>query len=331
MPDYVLNIDLILQGPVLTHSTPVGSSGISSPFARNSDDHHYLPGTLVKGRLRQAWTELHSAVGASFQPAISNLLGERSDHPQTSETTVDPIRGSLYFDDFTNQADHKDDERYRISIDAVRGAVKQGHYQVLDAPYQVGESVTFTGAIRFSATDAGTANNIKRDVEIGLRWITNLGAERSIGFGRLQDVRVSAPQPATVTTAAVSATGAKTLALKLNPQAPFCLARRRIDQNLFESDIIISGAAIKGSLASSWRALLGLSPNGAITATLDPSRAELCRYFEKVRFTHAFPTNKGQAMRPVTAPLSLVKVGVKAGVKASEKLYDVALASTQSC
>lgn len=323
MPDFDLKIDLILQGPVLSHSTAVGASGISSPFARNSKDEYYLPGTLIKGRLRQAWNELHSAVGASYQPSLTNLLGESSDHPQARPTAVDPLRGSLYFDDFTNQADKKDDvlilekkgddTRYRIGIDGERGAVKKGFYQVLDAPYKVGESVKFSGAIRFSASDATSANNIKREIEIGLRWITSLGAERSVGFGRLLDVKVSAPQQATIAVKQ-SATGATTLSLKLSPNAPFCLSRRRIDPNLFESDTIISGAAIKGSLAGSWRALLGETPNGVITPTLDPTRLELCRNFEKIRFTHAFPA--GQAARPVTAPLSLVKAGVK--------FYDVA-------
>lgn len=318
MPDFDLNIVLILQGPVLSHSTAVGASGISSPFARNSKDEYYLPGTLIKGRLRQAWNELHSAVGASFQPSLTNLLGESSDHPQVRPTAVDPLRGSLYFDDFTNQAQERDDTRYRIGIDGERGAVKKGFYQVLDAPYKVGESVKFSGAIRFSASDATSANNIKREIEIGLRWITSLGAERSVGFGRLLDVNVSAPQQAAIA-AKQSATGATTLSLKLSPNAPFCLARRRIDPNLFESDTIIAGAAIKGSLASSWRALLGQSPNGVITSTLDPARLELCRNFEKIRFTHAFPA--GQAARPVTAPLSLVKAN-------KVQLYDVALAKS---
>lgn len=319
MPDFALQIDLILQGPVLTHSTAVGASGISSPFARNSNNDHYLPGTLIKGRLRQAWMELHSAAGAAFQIDTVGLLGESSDH--LNSASYDPIRGALYFDDLTNKSDHSDDVRYRIGIDAERGAVKKGFYQVLDAPYQVGESVTFSGAIRFSATDASIANNIKRDIEIGLRWITSLGAERSVGFGRLLNVTVSAPQQATTTTKAVNATGASVLSLKLSPNAPFCLARRRVDPNLFESDSIISGAAIKGSLASSWRALLGKSPNGAIDTTTDPARAELCRNFEKVRFTHAFPTEKGQAERPVMAPLSLVKVN-------KDQLFDVALAES---
>ncbi|MCI0694808.1 hypothetical protein L0337_22725, partial [candidate division KSB1 bacterium] len=228
----------------------------------------------------------------------------------------DPMRGALYFDDFTSKSQNKDEVRYRIGIDAEQGAVKKGFYQVLDAPYQVGESVTFSGAIRFSATDIGAADKIKREVEIGLRWITSLGAERSVGFGRLLDVKVGAPQQTTATAKAVSATGVSVLSLKLSPKAPFCLARRRIDPNLFESDAIISGAAIKGSLASTWLALLGKSPNGAIEADTDSTRAELCRHFDKVRFTHAFPALKSQSTRPVTAPLSLVKAG--------KKVYDVA-------
>lgn len=317
MPDFYLDIDLTLQGPVLTHSTAVGASGISSPFARNSKNEHYLPGTLIKGRLRQAWAELQSAAGAAFQLDVASLLGESSD--RLNPASYDPVRGALYFDDFTSKSQYKDEVRYRIGIDEQQGAVKKGFYQVLDAPYQVGESVTFSGAIRFAATDARAADKIRRDVEIGLRWITSLGAERSIGFGRLLDVKVSYPQQTTAIVKAVSAVGASILSLKLSPKAPFCLARRRIDPNLFESDATISGAAIKGSLASTWLALLGKSPNGAIEAGTDPSRAELCRHFDKVRFTHAFPAEKGTLSRPVTAPLSLVN--------ADQRIYDVARSS----
>ncbi|MBI1763956.1 MAG: hypothetical protein HYR56_21230 [Acidobacteria bacterium] len=314
MLDYDLKIDLVLQGPILTHSTAVGTSGVSSPFARNSKNEHYLPGTLIKGRLRQAWTELQSAVGAVFQPDTATLLGNRSDHHNVSSYA--PLRGALYFGDFTSQRQHKDQTRYRISIEAESGAVKKGFYQVLDAPYQVGAAVTFSGAVRFSAADTNTADQIRQQVEIGLRWITSFGAERSVGFGRLLNVKVSPLQKAATVAKTTMATGADVLSLKLSPSAPFCIARRRIDPNLFESDSILPGAAIKGSLASTWLALLGQPMQGTIDTNTDPVRPELCRHFEKVRFTHAFPVEKGHTARAVTAPLSTVKAG--------KKVYDVA-------
>ncbi|NOY54353.1 MAG: hypothetical protein GXP58_12190 [Deltaproteobacteria bacterium] len=54
MYDAEMKITLQLIGPVLTHSTAAGPYGIDSPMAKDRQDRYYLPGTLVKGRLREA-------------------------------------------------------------------------------------------------------------------------------------------------------------------------------------------------------------------------------------------------------------------------------------
>jgi hypothetical protein len=319
MPNYTLTVDLTLQGPILTHSTAIGASGISSPFAINADRHHYLPGTLIKGKLRQAWEELHVAVGVAFAPNTQQLLGDQSGDSQNDMTSVDPIRGLIHFEDFVDCSSRTVDIRYRICMDEERGSVSKGAYQVIEAPYAAGERVTFTGRIRYRAPDQRAASGIKRYVETGLKWIPSIGAERTTGFGRLIDVSVSNPIASNPYALARTVTGDKKLELGILPQSPFCLARRRVSHNLFESDTVIPGSALKGSLASSWRTLLGLPPNGAVIPAMDGSRLELCRNFEKIRITHAFPAQLNQSARPVTAPLSLVK--------ANGQLHDIALFS----
>lgn len=318
MPDYTLTVDLTLQGPILTNSSGAGASGISSPFAINAEGHRYLPRTLIKGKLRQAWQELHSAAGSAFAPDIESLLGP-APGDDNNAPSVEPIRGRLHFEDFVDKSSRTSDILYRISIDEERGSVSKGAYQVLEAPYAVGERVAFTGQIHYRTIDQNDSDLIKRYIETGMRWITSFGAERTVGFGRLIDVKVSEVSSAPLAHSPIrdSITGTDKLELKLIPQSPFCLSRRRISNNLFESETVISGAAIKGSLASSWRSLIGLSPNGAVTAAMDNARLELCDYFDKIRITHAFPAPAGQSLRPVTAPLSLVK--------ANEQIYDVAL------
>jgi len=318
MPEYSVKIDLTIQGPMLTHSTAAGAVGISSPFAQDVDGHKYLPRTLVKGRLRRAWVELHSAAGNAFNPDIVKLLGERSDHSPETVTSVDPLRGVLQFEDFVNYSDRRSDIRYRVSIAEERGSVKKGFYQVLEAPYASGEHVSFLGRIHYSARDQNDAEQIRRFIEVGLRWITSLGAERTIGFGRLMDVSVIGPTPTSQPTAQIATTGGETLSLKIRPRSPFCVARRRIADNLFESDTILPGSVLKGSLASSWRLMLGEPPDGAVVPGMDSSRPELCEYFQKIRITHAFPAPALTGHRPTAPPLSLVS-------DADGQLYDVAL------
>ena len=42
----------------------------------------------------------------------------------------------------------------------------------------------------------------------------------------------------------------------ITPRSPFCIARRQVSPNLFESDDVIPGGVIKGCVASTWDALL---------------------------------------------------------------------------
>ena len=274
---------------------------------------------MIKGKLRQAWEELRSAAGPAFNPEIRSLLGDQSADSQNSVTSVEPIRGRLHFEDFVDSSNRAPEIRYRISIDEDRGSVRKGAYQVLEAPYAVGEQITFTGQIHYRAVDQNDSNLIKQYIETGLRWITSVGAERTIGFGQLVEVSVSetSPAPSASSRSLIVPTGSEKLELKIIPQSPFCLSRRRISNNLFESETIIPGTAIKGSLACSWRTLIGLNPNGAVINGMDNARLQLCEHFDKFRITHAFPAPTGQAFRPVVAPLSLVKV--------NKNLYDVGL------
>jgi hypothetical protein len=79
--------------------------------------------------------------------------------------------------------------------------------------------------------------------------------------------------------------------LDLTLTRPFCLATRRITENLFQSDRVISGGAIKGAIAE--------------IASVDKSRyANLLAALHAIRFLHAFPATGGE--RTARRPLSLL-------------------------
>jgi len=64
MIEYTIHIKLILDGPIHSHSTAAGNPGVDSPMSRDSDGRYSLPGSLVKGRLREAMTELKEKAGS---------------------------------------------------------------------------------------------------------------------------------------------------------------------------------------------------------------------------------------------------------------------------
>ncbi len=312
MLEVTLEVGLTLKGPILTKSTAAGIHGIDSPVARNSEGKCYLPGTLVKGRLRQAMEEIIAVGGTEFSPHIDDWLGTCSSGDDIRYGTVKPSRGQLHFKDFIDQNEKPSKTLYRIQIDEQRGAVAKGAYQAIEAPYTSGELYHFTGSVHYFAANHQEADDIKRYIEIGLCWITSLGAERTIGFGILTDVAVTETRQALCSVAHSSvahSTETDPLALEysLKPLAPFCIARRRVDNNLFESEAEIPGGVLKGCITTSWRTCLGLKSDGEVDVGMDPMRPELCKYFEKMRFTHAFPALTSNAKRPIFAPLSLVK------------------------
>ena len=62
---------------------------------------------------------------------------------------------------------------------------------VLDSPFQVGEEASFVGEIRCICGSAEQAEATVKYVLAGLRWVRQIGAERTVGFGRVQSVELS--------------------------------------------------------------------------------------------------------------------------------------------
>src|SRR6266851_796975 len=97
------SLTLTLQGPVMTNSSVRGGFGVDSVMAQTGGTF-YLPGTLVKGLLGEAWQEL-----ASIDPAFGGLqrrwLGEES------QTQNLPERGTLFFEDLLDRKTAIDGKR----------------------------------------------------------------------------------------------------------------------------------------------------------------------------------------------------------------------------
>ncbi len=290
-------VQFTLQGPLLTQSTTQGRFGVDAVMAR-SGGHFYLPGTLVKGLVGEAWQEL-SCVDSAFEEARKGWLGESSAKWSDEESRARdvPKRGKLFFEDLIDYTTPVDDTptRFRIEIDDARGSVEHGHYLVIEAPYPSGKHVVFEGTLWVLCDSREQAEDVRKLVRTALRWVVAVGAERSVGFGRVVDCCCGPLDCAEWhTPVCPSPYAAFDLALRFTH--PVCFARRRVADNLFDSEIWIAGGALKGALA----ALLDL----------DRDRwHDLRAHLHAVRFTHAYPTpTTGAAGRPIYPPESLVTV-----------------------
>lgn len=312
-----LPIVLTVRAPVLVHATGMGRPGLDSPTQRDASGAIMLPGTLVHGRVRAALTELGDLSGVS-ETDRKAWFGkpEQARHGLAKQA----VFGDLVCTTDPDARGIEDSEIVRIQMNAASGAVQRGMLQVVEAPFRVGRAVTFKGRVRV-AGDAATVKRMRKAIELALRWNTQMGALRTLGFGRVisatvgEAAGISHGSSGPIDTAALnllpSSTGGM-VTVVLRFRQPFCVPERRLSNNLFESSATISGATIKGAIAAQWAARLGHA-TATIAAGFDPARPALSEAFTQVRVSDFVPVlrerpedwPKDTLSRPVVLPLSL--------------------------
>src|SRR5947209_4277474 len=166
MLEVTLAVELTVQAPFSTQSSSMGALGIDAPLAKTHDQQPYIPGTLLKGKLRQSWRELSTASGPLFAPDENHLLGQPTGNDADGQNGhVEPRRGLLYFSDLVLSAAPKSIETTRIQMNPELGSVKKGSYQVIETPCPSGGRLTFAGSIRYFVQDSRTALQIRDFVE----------------------------------------------------------------------------------------------------------------------------------------------------------------------
>lgn len=302
------DLTLTVRGPFLTKSSTPGDYGVDAVLARDKREQFYIPGTSLVGVLRKAWGELSELLGDDFKLSIDDWLGKDLD---SKENNPLPRPKRLYIGDLIGpKKEFK--TSYRIRIDEERGSVKEGAYLVTKTPFAPGEEIDFKGQVRFLARDDKERDGFYRHLQMGLKWISQLGAYCTVGFGELVEVKLeNQVENPLCHTSTVSIDGGKInwrYDLVIRPQSPFCITENHLaGDKLFKSREVIPGNVIKGTLANFWKRLLGCSGETKINDELDSTRRELGHYFDDIRITHAFPGK--DRVRPVQYPLSLVKVG----------------------
>ena len=148
MRRYDVQIELTFTGPLLTASSEPGDFGLDMIIAR-TDDCPYIPGTLLSGKLDQAWQEIEEAAPDLFRSNRAALLGERNQNKE-------PLRKQLFFSDLNLAEQGKDNLRFeavqhRVTIDKERGAAAEQQLVAMESPVCPREKIlSLQGRLFFS-------------------------------------------------------------------------------------------------------------------------------------------------------------------------------------
>ncbi|MQX38171.1 RAMP superfamily CRISPR-associated protein [Roseospira navarrensis] len=324
---HTLPIVLTVEAPVLVHATGMGRAGLDSPTLRNARNEIVLPGTLVHGRVRAALAELDDLSPVSSEE-LDVWFGarDRKRHERAKAVVFDDL--ICVTAESTNPKDVGADEIVRIRMDEKSGAVRRGMLQVVEAPFPIGSKVTFEGTVRTAVADEDV-DRVRTAIRAALRWNTQVGALRTLGFGRVVSAEVG--EGARPSREGVPSIDTSALALRsrtaedpdpaavtvvLRFRQPLCVPARRLSNNLFESDAVLSGATLKGAIAAQWTAALG-KDSACIQAGFDSDRPDLSAAFERLRVGTFVPVARqrpenwpdSRMQRPVALPLTLAAAG----------------------
>ncbi|MBW2739140.1 MAG: hypothetical protein JRE64_09910 [Deltaproteobacteria bacterium] len=310
---FKMEISLKIQAPFLCSATGPGSWGIDLSFNRNHEGKLSIPKSHIKGKLREAWRELKKT--GAFSIDINRWLGKGSGDDAGDYT---PHRGLMIFSDFVCSDKQDFGQTHRIRIEKTSGTAGEGALITAETPHLSGKITKWSGEIAFPAVDQTEGERVKEHILTGLRWITALGAEKGVGYGRLVEVTSEHFNREESRTDIISSPS-DTIGLAITMVDPLMIGGVRIKDNYLKSEKILTGTVIKGALAQCVRRRLNLNGNQELNKSTpgatEAGISNLVRHFEQLRITHAFPSRQSM-VRPVKAPLSLVK---------ARDLHDIAL------
>jgi len=301
---HTFSVRLQLRAPWLVHGNDPGRLGLDAVQLLADDGQgRLLPGSLVIGRVRDAWRSWRR-LGMSGVPDPEDWLGPNADADaledaqpgQTRPVLREPRRARVVPADLhevrTNTASAAEPAT-RVAIDDATGAGKEGMLFTVEQREPPAALIMFEGDWRVWAS-ADEAEMLRNAIGKALRWQSQLGALRSVGFGELCDVQIDkrpnarvAPQPAAMQDFVLGTAG-KPRGIALRFDRPLVIASRRVNGNLYSSSEVVPGAALKAAMAHALRM----------------SGRPIPPWFDRLRVTHAFPA--AGASRPLPLPLSLV-------------------------
>ncbi len=288
---------------------------MDSPFVRNAQGTPYLPGSMVKGRVRDAMRELHEICGrdSSLMPDPVSWFGpdNRNGGNRTCESgSFDRHNTRVVFDDFqlTTDIPAALPQQTRIARDEDLGAAREAMMRVAESAAPSGKEAQFTGRVHFDTRPGEDEAGVQKVLIKAIRFAGCFGALTSIGYGELTNVTATLETPAH-DAGAIEPPNDDRIFLKLVTSDLFCISESRVGENLFESSHKIPGAVLKGAFAAQY-----MRDHGKTSPylTSDIGTAEehpLAHHLDKIRFSYALPVPDGgpSPKLPVVPPISLAR------------------------
>lgn len=311
---YALHFKLSLRSPWLVHGNDPGRYGLSATQMRDHLGRLILPGSLLVGRIRAAWDEF-PAFGLNAENPTAWFGQEGPEPDRRARLWVADLSLAAPAPDSQAETEPAPDSQPqtepqrrsaatgispRVALGEASGAAADAQLLLIEQNHPPGQSLCFTGTWRAYLDDA-EAKRLSAALQAGLLWHSQLGAQRSVGFGELETASVE-PKPLDAPIAPRQVPSGPRARLQLRIADPLCVAARGTRGNLFVSGDIISGGTLKGALAK-----LLAARHGQSIAELAKGGDALARHFDALRVSHAFPAC-GDA-RPAPLPLSLAAAG----------------------
>ncbi|MBV1879144.1 MAG: hypothetical protein KUG79_15995 [Pseudomonadales bacterium] len=226
---YQFNVKLTLRAPILSQASASVTLGLDTAMHRDDQQNLVLPGSLIRGNLRESWEKFADIDGAGIDKQfIAEWLGPKKDKaekkaeeiaeanseanseasseieskiepdtnpdvkPDARPEDYEPSRSKLDFPHWwltENQGEAG--LVHRIHIDEASGTVIPGALQVIESPWPSGEDVIFTGVIGAPlCNNDEEAERVKGWLSRGFKALSAIGALKGIGFGRVIDAKV---------------------------------------------------------------------------------------------------------------------------------------------
>ena len=332
---YELQVKLSVKAPLISSGGGDAVRNLNTIFFRSASGELALQHSHIKGKLREAMLELQKYGCFSSEIDLQSLFGQGCGKdeitPENPQSTLQPYRARLHFSDFiladkalnslTGQS-----KLTKVSINSITGTSKENCLQVIEKLFKSGDIVIWSGVISFFSKSEEAAL-IAKNLTLGLKWITAFGGSKGSGFGCLESV-ITELQPVTFSPQQKSAMSGALDGISIHFEFSDDLLIGGVTRgtNFIESETVIPGGVIKGSLARFLNQLCDTVPDteaiGLNNRNVVDHFPMLTKYFSALQFSHAFPVSTAQERRPVVIPFSAVKTSVG---EERDAYFDVAL------
>ncbi|HQY08668.1 MAG TPA: hypothetical protein PK797_08145 [Burkholderiaceae bacterium] len=308
---YGIDLAVTLAAPYLVHGNDPGRFGLHATLLTDPQGRPVLPGSLLAGRIAEAWTAHGAELGGADadrwfgRPGFGAQDGAQRARLLSADLRLTTVEGQP----FDPAAPCHDLDAARVRIDADTGSVAAGALLQVEQVAAPGAALRFAG--RWTTWALPTEiDALCLQIRAALLLQTQLGAWRNVGFGRLLEVEVSAQrlpvatQRAAAPQPAVAAAAASSRRFALLSSEPLCVSTRSRRGNVFESGEVIPGAALLGALATQL-----CQRHGVATLADLAGRSTLARHFDTLRCSQALPA-PFTGGRPLPLLQSLVSVKI---------------------